>query len=51
MVAINPLTLIIAWLVLKRVLPQTIRDWTEGAGFNIGFFVFFIFTTSILWNA
>ena len=51
MTAVNPLTLIITWLVLKRILPQTIRDWTEGAGFNIGFFVFFLFTTFILWNA
>jgi len=50
MVAINPLTLTIAWLLLKRILPQFIRDWTEGAGFNIAFLVFFAFTTSTLWN-
>ena len=50
MVAVNPLTLIIAWLLLKRVLPQVIRDWTEGAGFNIAFLIFFAFTTGILWN-
>lgn len=50
MVAVNPLTLIIVWLTLKRFLPQFVRDWTEGAGFNIGFFAFFLFTTSILWN-
>jgi hypothetical protein len=50
MLAVNPLTLIIAWLLLKRVLPQFIRDWTEGAGFNIAFFVFFACTTLILWN-
>lgn len=51
MVAVNPLTLIIAWLVLKRILPKFVRDWTEGAGFNIGFFAFFAFTTYLLWNA
>ena len=51
MAAVNPLTLIIAWLLLKRVLPQFIRDWTEGAGFNIAFLIFFAFTTGILWNA
>ena len=51
MVVVNPLTLIIAWLVLKRILPKFIRDWTEGAGFNIGFFAFFAFTTYLLWNA
>lgn len=50
MAAVNPLTLIIAWLLLKRVLPQFIRDWTEGAGFNIAFLTFFAFTTGILWN-
>lgn len=50
MTAVNPLTLIIAWLVLKRILPQFIRDWTEGAGFNIAFFVFFACTTALLWN-
>jgi hypothetical protein len=51
MVAINPLTLIIAWLVLKRILPTFIRDWMVGAGFNIGFFAFFAVTTYLLWNA
>lgn len=50
MAAANPVVLIIAWLLLKRILPQFIRDWTEGAGFNIGFFTFFVLTTSILWN-
>jgi hypothetical protein len=50
MVAVNPVTLIIAWLVVKRVLPQFVRDWTEGAGFNIAFMAFFICTTVILWN-
>ena len=50
MAAVNPLTLIIAWLLLKRILPQFIRDWTEGAGFNIAFLIFFAFTTGILWN-
>ena len=48
--AINPVILIIAWLILKRILPQFIRDWTEGAGFNIAFFVFFLATTITLWK-
>ena len=51
MVVVNPLTLIISWLLLKRILPRFISDWTEGAGFNIGFFAFFAFTTFLLWNA
>jgi hypothetical protein len=48
--ATNPLILIIAWLILERVLPRFIRDWTKGAGFNIAFLIFFVITTSILWN-
>jgi hypothetical protein len=50
MAAINPVTLTIAWLLLKRVLPQFVRDWTEGAGFNIAFLAFFACTTITLWN-
>ena len=50
MAAVNPVTLTIAWLVLKRVLPQFVRDWTEGAGFNIAFLAFFACTTITLWN-
>jgi len=46
--AINPVTMTIAWLVIKRVLPQFVRDWTEGAGFNIAFLAFFICTTITL---
>lgn len=50
MAAINPVTLTIAWLLIKRVLPQFIRDAAEGAGFNIAYFVFFVCTTITLWN-
>lgn len=50
MAAVNPVTLTIAWLVIKRVLPAFIRDWTEGAGFNIAFLIFFACTTLTLWN-
>jgi len=48
--AINPVTMTIAWLLIKRVLPQFIRDWTEGAGFNIAYMAFFLCTTLTLWN-
>lgn len=51
MAAVNPLTLTIAWLIVKRILPEFVRDWTEGAGFNIAFLGFFACTTFILWNA
>ena len=50
MAAVNPLTLTIAWMLVKRILPQSIRDATEGAGFNIAYFIFFICTTITLWN-
>jgi hypothetical protein len=50
MAAINPVTLTIAWLLIKRILPQLVRDWTEGAGFNIAFLAFFACTTITLWN-
>lgn len=50
MAAINPATITIAWLFLKRLLPQFVRDWTEGAGFNIAYMVFFLCTTLTLWN-
>jgi len=50
MAAINPVTMTIIWMLLKRVLPQFVRDWTEGAGFNIAFLVFFTCTTATLWN-
>jgi hypothetical protein len=50
MAAINPVTMTIAWLVIKRILPQFVRDWTEGAGFNIAFLAFFACTTITLWN-
>jgi len=48
--AINPVTMTIAWMILKRLLPQFIRDWTEGAGFSIAYLVFFACTTLTLWN-
>ena len=50
MAAINPVTMTLAWLGLKRLLPQFVRDWTEGAGFNIAFLAFFACTTITLWN-
>jgi hypothetical protein len=50
MAAVSPVTVTIAWLVVKRILPQSVRDWTEGAGFNIAYFIFFACTTVTLWN-
>ena len=50
MAGVNPLTMTIVWLVGKRNLPQFVRDWTEGAGFNIAYMAFFACTTISLWN-
>ena len=50
MAAVNPVTLTIIWLLFKRVLPAFVRDWTEGAGFNIAYLMFFACTTITLWN-
>lgn len=50
MAAINPVTMTIAWMLVKRILPRFVRDWTEGAGFNIAYLIFFACTTFTLWN-
>jgi hypothetical protein len=50
MAMVNPVTMTVAWMLLKRVLPQFVRDWTEGAGFNIAYLLFFACTTVSLWN-
>jgi len=49
MAAINPITVILAWLLLKRILPARVRYYTEGAGFNIGYLVFFVSITAAMW--
>jgi hypothetical protein len=50
MAGVTPLTMTILWLIGKRILPQFIRDWTEGAGFNIAYVIFFACTTITLWK-
>jgi len=47
---VTPLTMTFAWLIGKRIAPQFVRDWTEGAGFNIAYMVFFACTTITLWK-
>lgn len=49
-VGITPLTMTIAWMLVKRILPQFVREWTEGAGFNIAYMAFFACTTISLWK-
>jgi hypothetical protein len=50
MAGVTPLTMTVAWLLVKRILPQFVRDWTEGAGFNIAYMAFFACTTITLWK-
>lgn len=50
MAGITPLTMTIAWMLIKRILPQFIRDRVEGAGFNISYMAFFACTTISLWK-
>ena len=50
MAAVNPVTMTVAWMLVKRALPRFVRDWTEGAGFNIAYLIFFACTTFTLWN-
>lgn len=50
MAAVNPVTMTITWMIGKRALPRFIRDWTEGAGFNIAYLAFFACATIALWK-
>lgn len=50
MAGVTPLTMTIAWMLVKRILPQFVRDGTEGAGFNIAYLIFFACTTITLWK-
>jgi hypothetical protein len=50
MAGVTPLSMTILWMLGKRILPQSVRDWTEGAGFNIAFMIFFACTTISLWK-
>ena len=49
MALINPITVILFWLLLKRILPARVRNYTGGAGFNIGYLVFFVSITAAMW--
>jgi hypothetical protein len=47
--AVNPVLTTLLWLAVKRLLPGRLADYTEGAGFNIAFLIFFALTTGTLW--
>ena len=40
MAAINPLTALLFWMALKKILPNRVTEVTEGAGFNIAYLIF-----------
>ena len=51
MAAVNPVLALLAWLIIKKILPKRITAYTEGAGFNIAYLIFFALTTVTLWQA
>ena len=51
MAAFNPVTLFAIWMFIKRFLPRFVKDWTEGAGFNIAYLLFFTLTTITFYSA
>jgi hypothetical protein len=48
MALVNPITAILVWLAIRRLLPR-LTESLEGAGFNIGFLAFFGLVTLTLW--
>ena len=38
---VNPVTMTIAWLLLKTILPKRVGALLQGAGFNIAYFLWF----------
>jgi len=51
MAVVNPVTAFLFWAGLKKVLPASVSELTEGAGFNIAYLLFFILTTAGLASA
>lgn len=49
--AANPIVLLAAFLVVRRVLPARLADPLEGTGFNVAYLAFFALTTATLWSA
>lgn len=48
--AFTPITVFLAWSVLRKVLPAAVAVALSGAGINIGFLVFFSLNTWSLWR-
>jgi hypothetical protein len=43
---VTPVTMTIAWLLLKTLLPSRVKDLTQGAGFNIAYIAWFAAMTA-----
>ena len=41
MAGVNPVTMTVAWLLLKRILPKRVGEVLQGAGFNIAYIAWF----------
>jgi len=50
MAVVNPASTFLAWMITRRILPKRISAYTEGAGFNIAYLIFFALTTATLWQ-
>jgi len=48
MAAVNPVTALVVWMMVKKILPKIIVENTEGAGFSLAYLLFFSFTTFTL---
>jgi hypothetical protein len=48
MAVINPVTMTLAWLLLKRGLPKRVGDFLQGAGFNIAYFAWIAAMTATI---
>jgi hypothetical protein len=46
----NLLLFMVLGSFLDQFLPYPLSLWLEGAGLNIGMFIFFVFSLSLLWN-
>lgn len=49
MAALNPVTLTLAYFVLRRIAPMRVADAVEGSGFNLAYLAFYALTTAMLW--
>jgi hypothetical protein len=48
---VNPVTAFAAWMIIRKLLPNSVTARVDGAGFNIAYLIFFTLTTITLWQA